>query len=87
MSDWENRVYNKLEQVLVTQERHQVTLETNTAALIEHMRRTSLLEEQLKPVQRHVYWVEGALKMLGLMGVAVTVANGAIKILEHLSLK
>lgn len=45
------------------------TLVKQEANLGEHMRRTALLEEDLKPIKKHVGHVEGGLKLLGILSL------------------
>lgn len=46
-----------------------VTLGSQHVSLKDHMRRTAALEESLKPIQRHVNMVDGALKLVGLLSL------------------
>lgn len=48
--------------------------------LKDHIRRTELLEEAVKPIQDHVSKVSGALKLLASTGIILTI----IKVLEAL---
>ena len=59
------------------------TLAVQAEQLATHIKRTDLAEENLdhlraemKPVQAHVLRVEGALKLIGLIGVIATIVNG-----------
>ncbi len=72
---------NEVEKTLVKQE----------ANLSEHMKRTELAEEnlqllreELKPLEKHVYYIEGAFKLVGGIGVIVSLVVGFIKILTFL---
>ena len=56
------------------------TLAVNTESLIQHMRRTSLIEADIKPIKIHVHRVEGALKLFGLISLLVGIAAGLLKI-------
>lgn len=49
------------------------TLVKHDMNLQEHMRRTAMLEEELKPVRRHVYMVQGVGAFLGLLAIAATI--------------
>ena len=44
--------------------------------LKEHMRRTDLLEKKLEPVERHVYMVNGGVKLIALLGAIVGLLAG-----------
>lgn len=55
--------------------------------LAHHIRRTDLAEEHLemikadlKPVQAHVLMMSGALKLVGILAVLVTLLGGILKI-------
>lgn len=47
--------------------------------LKEHMRRTELLEEELKPIVKHVSMVQGALTVLTSSGIIL----GIIKLIDY----
>lgn len=51
------------------------TLAEQHVTLKDHIRRTELLEEQMEPVKKHVNMVNGALKFIGLLGIAVSIAE------------
>lgn len=40
------------------------TLSAQHISLKEHIRRTSMIEEELKPIRRHVYMINGGLILL-----------------------
>lgn len=73
---------DKIEKVLIVQE----------ANLKEHMRRSDHLEEivenekikisqELEPIKKHVNQLNGAFKLIGLLGVFVSVVGGILKIM------
>lgn len=43
------------------------TLAAQHVSLAEHIKRTSILEEEMKPVKEHVAMVHGVLKFIGLL--------------------
>lgn len=49
--------------------------------LKEHMRRTDILEESIKPIQKHVTMVEGVFKFLGLLSLLIGIVSGVARIL------
>jgi len=49
------------------------TLSAQHESLKEHIRRTALLEEDIKPIKVHVNRVEGALKLITLMAAIAAV--------------
>lgn len=69
-----------IEKILVVQE----------ANLKEHMKRSDNLEKivenvrdnELTMVKKHVHMMEGALKLLGVGGLIVTVITGVFKLIE-----
>lgn len=58
-----------------------VTLAAQHVSLKEHIRRTAILESELKPIKRHVDMVHGALKFLALFAMILGIA-AAIKALR-----
>ncbi len=40
-----------------------------------HMKRSDLLEEAMKPLQRHVAMVDGALRLLGILATIVAIVG------------
>ncbi len=46
------------------------TLIRNTVSLEEHVKRTAMLEERFKPVEKHVWLIQGALRLIGGMALA-----------------
>ena len=49
------------------------TLAAQHESLREHIRRTTMIEEELKPIRRHVYMINGGLILLaGLAGSELT---------------
>lgn len=74
------RQLDRLETKIDDQNEHlaniDVTLATQSTQLREHMRRTSLLEQEVRPIRKHVAMVSGALKFLGIVAsiLAITAA-------------
>lgn len=68
--DKTNDRLNSMDKTLVKQEEN----------LKEHMRRTDLLEGDLKPIKKHVAVMNGAFKVLGICGTIVAIAVGIVKI-------
>jgi len=44
-----------------------VTLAAQHVSLREHIRRTAALEQEMKPIKKHIDMVSGALKLIGLL--------------------
>ena len=68
--DKTNDRLNSMDKTLVKQEEN----------LKEHMRRTDLLENDLKPIKKHVAVMNGAFKALGIIGTVIGIAVGIVKI-------
>ena len=47
------------------------TLAAQHVTLVEHVRRTELLENKVAPIERHVNYVEGAFKFIALIGIVI----------------
>jgi hypothetical protein len=67
MSD--QRLLDKIDKIEEHLGKQEVSLARLTVSVEEHVRRSNLFEEALKPVQQHVLRVEGALKLIGLLGI------------------
>lgn len=75
--DKTNERLNDIDKTLVKQE----------ASLSEHIRRTEINEEaiglvrdEMKPVKKHIYMMEGALKLLGVLSLLVGLLVGVLKL-------
>lgn len=60
---------SKIDNILDRLNSIDTTLAAQHESLKDHMRRTELLENEVKPLQKHVSMVEGALKFLGVLSV------------------
>lgn len=76
MDDWNKRIESKLDTVVADLGAMKITSAEQHVVLKEHIRRTELLEEDMKPVKRHVYMVDGALKLLGVIGTLAVIIEG-----------
>lgn len=70
-----DRLINKVDKIEDTLVKQEVNLARLTVSVEEHVKRSNNFEESLKPVQRHVVLVEGALKFIGLLGVLATIVE------------
>lgn len=73
---------DKLDKIVDTLGQQAITLERLTVTVEDHVRRTNLLEEDIKPVKRHVFMVEGALKLMGLIGILAAIAEGIATVMR-----
>ena len=70
------KLVNDINSIKVSIGKIEVTLEKNTDSLIEHMKRSDMLEKKLEPVERHVMIVNGLFKlMVVLIGLAGTITG------------
>jgi hypothetical protein len=51
------------------------TLLINTEHLAEHMRRTALIEQEMRPVVKHVEQMRGAGKLLAILALIATILS------------
>jgi len=74
-----HRIENKIDKVVEHIASIDVTLGEQHVSLKDHIRRTEILEEQIKPISRHVDMVVGVGKFLswfaGAVGFAAAVAE------------
>lgn len=66
-----DRVLDKLDKLDERLDSVDKTLVKQEASLSEHIRRTELLEDDLKPVKAHVAQVNGAMKFIGLLSLVL----------------
>jgi hypothetical protein len=69
-------VEQKLDKIVDTLGQQAVTLERLTVTVEDHVRRTNILEEDIKPIKKHVWMINGALKLIGLLGLLSAIAEG-----------
>lgn len=58
------------------------TLSAQHVSLKEHMRRTALLEADIRPIKRHVDMMSGALKLLGAVALIVGIIEGLMVLVK-----
>lgn len=69
----ESRMLDKLDKIETTMVKQEINLARLTVSVEEHVKRTNMLEEDLKPVKRHIAMVEGALKLIALSGIMASI--------------
>ena len=57
-----------------------ITLAKQSEILDIHVKRTNLLEESIKPIERHVAMVNGAIKLLGIIGILAAIAEAIVMV-------
>ena len=73
------RLYAQIDRVENKVDNIDVTMARNTTLLEEHIRRTNILEDELKPIKEHVANVRGGLawlKTIGLVSGSITALMG-----------
>lgn len=76
------RIEDKIDRVSDRLSEQNSILAAQHAALEHHIKRTDLLEEQIKPNTRHVVMVTGVLKAVGLLATITGIAAATVKIIE-----
>ena len=71
----ENRVLDKLDKIETAMNKQEINLARLTVSVEEHVKRTNMLEEDMRPMKRHVNMVEGALKLIALSGILATIVE------------
>jgi archaellum component FlaC len=79
-----DRIENKLDKVHERINSIDVTLAGQHVSLVEHIRRTTILEDQIKPIQSHVAMVSGVLKFIGIIAMIAAIGEGIAAILTYL---
>ena len=87
-----SKIEDKIDQVKEHIASIDITLAGQHESLKAHMRRSDLLERHLemvqaeiKPIERHVTMVNGALKLLGLTSIIVGCIAGVLEIIKYFS--
>lgn len=76
----DNRIHEKLDKITEDINDIKVTMAKNTASLDYHIKRTDDLEMIVKKAQKAVFWIEGAMKLLGAIGFLIGAVAGLVKI-------
>lgn len=74
------RIENKLDDSNEHLASIDITLAAQAVSLRDHIRRTALLEAELKPIKRHVNRVEGGLKALSIIVMIVAIMEFILKL-------
>ena len=75
------RIMDKIDSIDSSLNEMSITLAKQEVSLSEHIKRSNLLEErieilreEMKPVEKHVMYMHGALKALGVVSILVGIA-------------
>lgn len=82
MSDM-TRIEDKLEKIEGHIGTQAVTLERLTVSVEEHVRRTNLLESKVEPLEKHVSMMNGALRLISVLGVVAAIAEAIVIMTGH----
>lgn len=77
-----DRLEQKIDKLVEDVGEVKVTIAAQHVSLVEHMRRTSLLEKHLIPVIRHVAMVQGALKLISIMAAGAAIVELIIRLVK-----
>ena len=83
MSDDLKRLEFKIDKIDQRINNVDVTLAAQHESLKDHIRRTNLLEEQVKPIEKHVNMVNGAIKFIGILGIIAAIIEAVVMIMRH----
>jgi hypothetical protein len=69
MKDELNKLHLKIDKVSEEQQETNIHLAEYNTQLGIHLKRSEMLEQELKPVVKHVYMLQGALKLAASAGI------------------
>jgi len=58
------------------------TLASQHTSLVDHIRRTELLEEDMKPIRKHVAMIQGVLKAIGILASAAVIVELIVMLIK-----
>ena len=79
----DNRIEQKIDKIVETLGEQAVTLGRLTVSVEEHVRRTNILEEDVKPIKAHVFMMNGAIKFFGLLGILAGIIEVVVLWIKH----
>lgn len=59
-----------------------ITLSAQHVSLKDHIRRTAILEAEIKPIRKHVDMMNGALKLAGIIALLIGIIEGIAALLK-----
>lgn len=69
------RIEAKIDLIAIEQAKQHVTLK-------EHTKRSTMLEEEFKPLRRHVAQVQGAMKLLGILALIGAILEAVLAVIR-----
>jgi hypothetical protein len=79
-----DRIETKIDHIIDRVGSIDTTLATQHISLTEHMRRTALLEEAIKPLVKHDTMTMGFIKLIVLVATIFTGVEGLLALLSYL---
>ena len=79
MKDQLDRLEDKIDKISDRMNSVDVTLAKQSVILEEHVKRSTMLESRMEPVERHVSMVKGAAKLLAGLGTLAGLLKGYLK--------
>lgn len=76
------RILDKQDEIAKDLAQINVTLAKQEVSLAEHIRRTELLELEVKPIKQHVQRVNNILAAMGLIVSGISILAGLVKVAE-----
>lgn len=72
------KVETKLDKIDDSITRIDITLARQSEILDVHVKRTNILEDSLKPIERHVNMVQGAIKLILILGTIAGIIEAIV---------
>lgn len=77
-----DRIENKLDAIALRVNNVDITLAAQHESLKDHIRRTEILEEEIKPIKAHVDGLKGIIKALKIISILAIIAE-AVRLFWH----
>lgn len=77
-----DKLDQKLDKLLDKVGEIDVTLAAQHVSLSEHMRRTSLLESKIEPMEKHLAMVAGGAKLASVIVICISAIAGIVEIIH-----
>lgn len=77
----DTRLEQKIDQIVEKIGTISITLVAQHVTLKEHIKRTEILEAQMEPIKKHVAMVHGALKLIGVVSVLISIIAGIFQVM------
>ena len=77
-----DRIFNKIDKIDERLSNIDTTLAKQSTSLDEHIRRTNILEEEIRPIKKHIYLVEAVFKIIGVTSLLVSIFVGLSRFIK-----